>query len=45
MASLDEIKHLVEAYWRTLAVAEEAYKALPPSKQQNVRAPGAPPLS
>ena len=45
MAPFDEIKSLVETYWRTLAVADEAYKALPPSKQQNVRAPGTPPLS
>jgi hypothetical protein len=44
-ASLDEIKKLAEAYRSALADAEAAYKALSPSAQRNVRAPGKPPLS
>lgn len=44
-ASLDEIKRLAEAYWSALAAADATYKALSPSAQRNVRAPGKPPLS
>ena len=43
--SLDEIKNLVDAHWRALAIAEEAYKALSPAAQRNTRAPGKPPLA